>query len=160
MELFDINKFQKVLVGGLPDIFTKYKDVTLNNVRGEVRRRIFNRGEDVDGNKIGTYSPASQLIKEQKKQAKGIYPNVSLQDTKTLRDNVIRGKSGGEDVFGIVEVSYKNENKTTGDVARENQDRFGKTIFEISDKTLAKASKGATKAISKELDDLIKKALV
>jgi hypothetical protein len=153
--IFDFNKLAADLQQALPEIKSKLDVVLMQNAGAALRKRIHNEGKATDGSSIGSYSPASVLLRSQE----GLQTDyVDLEQTGTLRRSQQSGVSNGETVLGIAEINY-TDGETTPEVAMYQEQRFGKKIFTLSEDEVTSSLRGALSSINKDLTEAITTAV-
>jgi hypothetical protein len=130
---------------------SKLGKLIATNMKAETQKRIFLKGENKEGNKIGKYKNGEYKKAKQKVQGKASFVNlVGLTDD-------LKGVSGqmraGWDVIGTnTFFGLGFDNTFNSEKAETNEKRFGETVFEHTEDELEKIDK----VIQEWLNDIIK----
>ncbi len=150
------------------------EEVAIRQLLAKFTRRIFNEGKATNGLQIGNYSTRTTVKLDQGNYS---FLNKNAQKrTKTyLNKNIpyieLRRKAGRQvayvdlqftdRLFNSVVVGYMNGSWTLGfnnleraKIARENEVRFKKTIFEPSEEEIAEAKRAAIQYIGIQMQNL------
>lgn len=143
-----VEQFAQRLPGAIRLITNKVPGFLLvagKRLEGEMKKRIFNRGEASDGSKIGSYSNSYAALRQRRGRQTGF---VDLQFTGNLFSNVQTVKDGAD-----VAIAIPNDKDFLK--ATDNEKRFEKTIFEPTEQEEISVDKEFTRLIENEVERII-----
>lgn len=128
-----IKRLQRLVREDFPDV----SFVSAVRVTAFMKQRIFNFGLAADGNKIGTYSAFWASVRQSRGRQSAY---VDLQFTGELFEAIQPGQRPEGATIEIL-------NRANQDKASENEARFNKRIFELSESEQEEAVIGVEKEI-------------
>lgn len=150
------------------------EEVAMRQLLAKFTRRIFNEGKATNGIQIGNYSTRT-VVKFQEGDYKALNKLAQRRTKQSVNKKIpyieLRRKSGRQvayvdlqftdRLFNSVVVDYMNGSWTLGfnnleraKIARENEIRFKKTIFQPSDEEITEAKRAAIQYIGIQMQNL------
>lgn len=113
----------------LNDIDERAQISSLSRLEGEIKQRIFNRGEAADGTAIGNYRSRQHIGRRQSTGRQTAYKDLELSGE--LRRSIQIGKSGGKNSLG-----FTTDRSRLIAEAQQTPLQTGKIIFAASEREI------------------------
>ena len=157
-------------VSGLNEVVSKLNEFDTDkmlyeiavDVRGEIGKRVHERGENSDGSQIGTYSKGYMKVRTDGFQS----PKIARGKRKGQKRPVFNRENSKKVILSLTSQMERDlagtppiktergygigfSNPDNYDKARWNEDRYGKPIWEVSEKEMQMAKNIVEKHIQK-----------